>query len=48
MVREITAQFGIGHHSIQEMMGYWKLCSCWISYLPMDENKKTHMDVSSH
>jgi hypothetical protein len=30
-LREITAQLGVGHHAIQEMMeilGYQKVCSC--------------------
>jgi hypothetical protein len=35
-VREIAAQLGVGHHAVREMMeilGYWKVCSRWVSLL---------------
>jgi transposase len=39
-VREISAQLGVGHHAVQEMMetfGYWKVCSRWVPRLLTDE-----------
>jgi hypothetical protein len=35
--REIAARLAVGHHAVQEIMeilGYSKVCSCWVSLLP--------------
>jgi hypothetical protein len=42
MVREISLQLGVGHHVVQEMveiLGYWKVCSCWFPHLLTEESK---------
>jgi hypothetical protein len=50
IVREISAQFGIGHHTVHKMivtLGYWKVCSHWVLCLIKSEHKKMCMDVLS-
>jgi hypothetical protein len=50
MVWEIVVQLGIGPHVVQElivMFGYQKVCSHWVPHLLTDENKESHLDVSS-
>jgi hypothetical protein len=39
---EIAAQLGVGHHAVQEMreiLGYRKICSCWVPHLLAEENE---------